>query len=368
MIPSDDVVIAGNGSSRKGAKARQALHCKQHPSWGIESFVKNYSVQKQITQLDPALRELRLKDLEVFTVAARMGSFRLAAREFQLEPSQVSRTVRAIEKKIGESLFHRAASGVSLTPSGQRVLEVVLTLLNQSRFLRGKKNKVPEAMAFHGLASANYLVQNLLPECIADLGRAKSELNFRVLELFPDQMLFPAMRGAFEIALHAGAIEWPHSWLSEEVGSIEWGFYARPEHPLFKMKKPKDRPEFLVEELLEFPFILPFDFSGEAGFRFRDDRSPIPLNLRRSGSELQRADVAVEILARTDQLAHLPSIVTYRLVSERKLRKIRLAGVAPVHVPLFLSVLAATVSAKVLESLKISLRRQLEACREIQTS
>ncbi len=325
---------------------------------------KIYDLQNQVFKVEPLLRDIRLRDLEVLVAVCRLGSVRLTAREFRLEPSQVSRVIKSLENAVGEVLFHRSVGGVALTPSGQRVHEIAVQLLTQTKFLRGPKKK----SKILGLASANYLVQNLLPGCVTDLNRSDPDVYFRILELFPDQMIFPAIKGAFEIAIHTGAIEWPSAWVSEKIGDLEWGFYARSEHPLFKSKKGLNRSPFSPSDLLEYPFILPFDFSIESGFRFRDDRSPLSLHSRKSGFEVQRADIATEILLATDQLAHLPSIVTHRMVSSGKLRQVVLSNTPKFRIPLLLSVQASSVSSRVLRSLRKSLIRQLEECRQVQES
>lgn len=323
--------------------------------------MKRYNSEIQITEIDPALRDFRLRDIELFSGAARVGSFRLAARAFGVEASQVSRITKRIEKQVGKQLFLRSALGVKLTPAGFRVNQTFQTILNQSRFLKEKNRSRHTEPTFYGIASANYLIQNLLPQALAQISNKRPDVRFRLLELFPDEMLLPGLRGAFDICLHAGAIDWPSSWFSTTVGHIEWGFFVCSEHPLVRRSK-TSVVTINSNELLEYPFILPFDFQVEDGFRFRDDKCPIPMNLRISGYELQRADVAAEVLIHTQQIAHLPSIVAIRYLKEKKLRYLRLNQETPVQVPLILSVHESTVSKKtnqlLVESLKDLLIQQ----------
>ena len=307
--------------------------------------MKKYRSQTQILHLDPALGDFRLRDFEIFLAAAQLRSFRLAARSLRIEPSQVSRATKAFEKRIQKKLFLRSAAGVSLTPAGVRFQQIAQKILNQSIYLKEASQVLPLEPTFYGIASANYLVQNLLPECLVELERKRPGIRFRLIELFPDEMLLPGLRGAFDICLHAGPIDWPGSWHSQTVGSIEWGFFVNAQHPL--VKDLKKTSKVCDEEMLkDFPFVTPFDFSIVDGFRFRDDKSPITLFSRRSGYELQRADVAIEIIKRTTQIAHLPSIVSLKYLENGTLKYLQLAKTPPVQVPLILSVQASTVSSK----------------------
>lgn len=321
--------------------------------------MKRYNIETQLTSIDPSLRDFRLRDIEIFSGAARLGSFRMAARTLRVEPSQVSRTAYRIEKQVGKKLFQRSAAGVSLTPAGERVNETFQVILNQAHFLKEKPRALVIEPTFYGIASANYIIQNLLPEALSQVSRKRPEVRFRLLELFPDEMLVPGLRGAFEICLHAGTIDWPATWQSQKVGSIEWGFFVSSNHPLVKRQN-SGLPALRAEDLLEYPFILPFDFSIEDGYRFRDDKSPIAMHLRTSGYELQRADVAVEVLIRTQQIAHLPSIVALRYLQEKKIAYLALPQVTTIEVPLILSVQAASVSKNTNEVLVESLKRLLK--------
>ena len=63
---------------------------------------------------------LELRDLAVLLVVARTGSFRGAAQILGVEPSAVSRRIRALEDRLGASLFERHRFGVSATNAGRR--------------------------------------------------------------------------------------------------------------------------------------------------------------------------------------------------------------------------------------------------------
>jgi DNA-binding transcriptional LysR family regulator len=66
-----------------------------------------------------------LKALAAFEAAARHLSFREAAQEINVTPGAISHQVKALEKELGHSLFHRAHRGVALTSQGDRLFAIL---------------------------------------------------------------------------------------------------------------------------------------------------------------------------------------------------------------------------------------------------
>jgi DNA-binding transcriptional LysR family regulator len=71
----------------------------------------------------------RTGELEIFTVVARFGSFSAAARELELTPSAVSRTVARIETRLGVRLILRTTRSLTLTAEGQSYLSAARRIL-----------------------------------------------------------------------------------------------------------------------------------------------------------------------------------------------------------------------------------------------
>ncbi len=72
---------------------------------------------------------IKLHHLRYFVTAAEYGSFRQAGRALGIQESTISRRIRDLEDQLGASLFHRHASGVSLTVAGQKYLPGARTAL-----------------------------------------------------------------------------------------------------------------------------------------------------------------------------------------------------------------------------------------------
>ena len=68
------------------------------------------------------VRRSALDGLEVFLSVAQHRSFRKAAAELGVTPSTISQAVRALETRVGATLFMRTTRSVGLTEAGQGFL------------------------------------------------------------------------------------------------------------------------------------------------------------------------------------------------------------------------------------------------------
>lgn len=66
-----------------------------------------------------------LKAVQCFEAASRLSSFAAAAEELLVTPSAVSHQIRALEREVGLSLFHRVHRSIVLTDAGRRYAEQI---------------------------------------------------------------------------------------------------------------------------------------------------------------------------------------------------------------------------------------------------
>lgn len=63
--------------------------------------------------------------LRAFRTAAKMGSFKKAAKQLNVSPSTISHEIRKLESWVKTPLFHRQSGGINLTPIGLEWIEKV---------------------------------------------------------------------------------------------------------------------------------------------------------------------------------------------------------------------------------------------------
>jgi DNA-binding transcriptional LysR family regulator len=76
-------------------------------------------------------RKINLQQLRHAVLAADSGSFRRAAEAASVKQSTLSRSVRQLEHLVGAAIFQRSRSGVRATESGQTLLHLAKTVLEQ---------------------------------------------------------------------------------------------------------------------------------------------------------------------------------------------------------------------------------------------
>jgi DNA-binding transcriptional LysR family regulator len=75
--------------------------------------------------------DLLLGSIELFCLAAELGSFTLAANAASVTPAAVSRSVARLEERLGARLFVRTTRQIRLTDSGRRYFEQCRQALSQ---------------------------------------------------------------------------------------------------------------------------------------------------------------------------------------------------------------------------------------------
>jgi DNA-binding transcriptional LysR family regulator len=75
--------------------------------------------------------DLLLGSIELFCLAAELGSFTIAANAASVTPAAVSRSVARLEKRLGARLFVRTTRQIRLTDLGKRYFEQCRAALSQ---------------------------------------------------------------------------------------------------------------------------------------------------------------------------------------------------------------------------------------------
>jgi DNA-binding transcriptional LysR family regulator len=77
------------------------------------------------------VRNLTLRQLQIFVVAARHLSYARAAEELHLTPPAVSMQLKQLEDNVGLPLFERLGRGVTLTGAGELLVHHALRILGE---------------------------------------------------------------------------------------------------------------------------------------------------------------------------------------------------------------------------------------------
>jgi len=74
---------------------------------------------------------MHIEQLEIFNEVVQAGSFAAVAEHRQCNPSSISRSIQALEQKLGFTLFYRSTRRLHLTEAGEVFYQAIQTILPQ---------------------------------------------------------------------------------------------------------------------------------------------------------------------------------------------------------------------------------------------
>jgi LysR family transcriptional regulator of gallate degradation len=196
---------------------------------------------------------MNLRQLDQFLSVARCGSFTGASAELGVAQPSLTKSIRAIERELGVTLFERLPRGVVLTGAGHALRRhaerVGVQMLDATREL---KALVGEAGGSVVVGAGPSWLRRLLPEAAANAIRNNPSLRLSVVGGFDDVLLK---------ALRAGELDFVVAELPPEENAADLTLQAltsdrltvlcRQGHPLAATASPS------LGELLAFPWVMP---------------------------------------------------------------------------------------------------------------
>lgn len=243
------------------------------------------------------IERIKLSDFIILNELNRLSSIREVARLMRTTPVQISRRLKMLEKNIGVKIFERGPKGLFLTGPGHQVVKFS-TLINeelQNTIVNRRQKKTTAADRPLGIASTSFLLSYLVIPALADSLKIQSDFRSYLIAFNPDDIVAAGVKGAFQMAVHPTAYDWPRTWQSELVGHVRWGLFARKDHPLVRGKAH-------VEEV---PFVYPMMWDGTK-LVVQNDFCPLPVSQRNSFIGTQTAEQAMHLVYRSNVVGFLP--------------------------------------------------------------
>lgn len=197
----------------------------------------------------------RLQQLRGFCFAAQFGNITRAAKHMGLTQSSVSLQIKALEEDMGSELFTRHGPSITLTPAGNRLLDMALPLINGIENLREEFNGQTSLQASSELhigvnaATKNYLLPTIMRDYL------KQNPDIRVILHYAEhsELMTKLENGAIELAIlgRHDHLPFPKSCDYTPIFYCKSCLITLPNHPL------AGRKNLLVEEILRHPLSLP---------------------------------------------------------------------------------------------------------------
>lgn len=146
---------------------------------------------------------IKLDHLRCFTTAVREGSFAEAGKRLHLSPSAVAYGVEMLESRLGTTLlFRKAASGVSITSDGSRLLpraEFLLQELAETEELFLARERTLSGELIVGCQEG--LSWSLVPRAIQRISVRHPAVTVTQKTVFMDEGNSPILSGAVDVLI-----------------------------------------------------------------------------------------------------------------------------------------------------------------------
>lgn len=195
----------------------------------------------------------RFNELKVFTSVAETGGFAKAAARLRSSAPAVTRTVAALEQRLGVQLFNRTTRRVSMTEAGRRFLEHARRILNDLDV--AESELVGESSMPSGhltITSPVTMGRMVLPSIVTDFLHAHPLVTTKVL-LF--DRITNLIEEGIDVGLRVGQLP-DSSIIARQIGEVRRIFVASPGY-LSEHGAPKDPADLKVHSMIAFTGLMP---------------------------------------------------------------------------------------------------------------
>jgi DNA-binding transcriptional LysR family regulator len=206
----------------------------------------------------------RFHALRVFVAVAETGGFAKAAARVGSSPPAVTRTVAALEQRLGTQLFARTTRRVHLTDAGRLFLERARGLLSDLESAESEVTGESGTPSGHLTITASVtLGRSMLPTVVTGFLSAHSRVTVKVLLL--DRVVNLIEEG-IDVAVRIGELA-DSTLIARQVGAVKRMLVASPGY-LSKLGVPKTAADLKAHAVIAFTALMPngeWTYIGERG-------------------------------------------------------------------------------------------------------
>lgn len=190
------------------------------------------------------------RSLLYFEQVAQLGSIQAASRELGISASAIHRQIVAIEDAIGEQLFERESSGMTITPTGYLIMELARDWrIDSARLWSTIQEDRGIEQGHIRIAAMDGMVNGLVPELVHALAKRFPKIQPDIEITSPDVAVKGVINGDFDLAAVVNVA-------AQEKLKIHWsqdfplGCICTTHHPLAQSNGVK------LEEVISHPIVF----------------------------------------------------------------------------------------------------------------
>lgn len=201
------------------------------------------------------VRNLTLRQLQIFVVAARHLSYARAAEELHLTPPAVSMQLKQLEDNVGLPLFERMGRGVALTGAGELLVHHALRILGEIKDAESSLQALAGAETGQISVGLVSTAKYFMPRMLARFTRAHPGIDVQFSVGNRELLLQKLQDNAIDLAV-MGRIPSEVDAHGEPMAKHPYVLVAPANHPL------RDARRFEMHELRKETFLLREEGSG----------------------------------------------------------------------------------------------------------
>ena len=195
---------------------------------------------------------MQLDQLQNFCVVAKSASISKAAQQLHMSQPNLSRSISNLEKELGQPLFHRIPSGLTLTDTGKFVLnraQQIIDLVESTRALITDDGQ----SGIIRIGAIPTIAPYFLPGFLKKIADEFPASTLHVNEEVTSRLLERLNLGEIDIAIMAHPVDAKYL---EVIPLFKEELYLLTtiEHPLFATHRTGQQME--LNKLAEYPFIM----------------------------------------------------------------------------------------------------------------
>lgn len=263
------------------------------------------------------LREQVWNWLPAFHAVAELGSAVAAGRRLGLTAAAVSRSLRLLEDRLGQRLFHRVGRSLTLNAAGARLREATRAAVGSVD--AGLRGLDPEALARPlRVASLGLLTEHHVLPALLEVGAAHPDVCPEHVNVRPAEALVALRRFELDAAFYYEELA-AEDLAVTPLGTTPKSVYCGAGHPLFAARRPS------LDDVLAHRFSVPQ--VGDSGRPMDGWPASLP---RRVGMRvtLLRSNLLVSLSGRF--LTVLPDVTAAPHVAAGALRRLPRPALEPI--------------------------------------
>lgn len=197
---------------------------------------------------------MTIRNLEIFTTVAELGSMSAAAKALYITQPSVSLAIAEIEHEYDVKLFDRIGNRLRLTYTGQQLLEYTESILHQYKEMESFLKDESHASAIRIGATVTvgqYIIAPIIDELKREIPDIRCEVTVASTSVIEEGLL----KSELDIGFVEGDIS-SEALIVKPIMEDELAVICSPEHPFYKRKSVH------LQELQNETFILREEGSG----------------------------------------------------------------------------------------------------------